>query len=421
MRISTTQMFQNGIDTMQRRQAEMSRTQNQLGTGRRILSPSDDPSGSVQTLQFESRIQQSKQFQRNGTLAEQRLRLTEVTMAAMNNGLHRVRTLAVQANNATQTPETRGYIALEMRQVMQEMVELGNTKDANGEYIFAGNQAHVQPFSMDGAGNIVYQGDGEQREVSISSVRTIRLGDAGSTVFGGGGNELLKDGNGVFTVSPDPDADNTGSGIITSGIVTDAGEWDGNTSYRLVFEGEGDNLGYRVVAVDDGSPVFPVDEDGNPSQDPIAYKQGAAISFQGIQVQVSGSPNDGDAFVIRPSEPHSIFDGLNKLVKALEKGRSGGGTAPVNNAINQSLTEIDNMMEHLLSVRATVGTRLNAVESQAQLHGEQVLQLESTLSEIRDLDYAEAISRFSLQQVGLQAAQQSYVQVQRLSLFDYLR
>ncbi|SEQ12036.1 flagellar hook-associated protein 3 FlgL [Ectothiorhodospira magna] len=422
MRISTTQMFQNGIETMQRKQAEMSRTQNQLSTGRRILSPSDDPSGSVQTLQFESRIQQTKQFQRNGALAEQRLRLAEVTIAAIGDGMQRVRTLTVQANNATQTDETRGYIALEIRQIIQEMMELGNTKDANGEYIFAGNQSHIQPFTVGSDGKVIYQGDGEQREVSISPVRKVRLGDAGSTVFGDSGSQALLNGNGVFTVSPD--GDNTGSGIISSGTVTDIAAWEANTAnapYRLAFSEDVDgNLQYQVLD-DADNPVDVIGADGNPTPGPVPYVDGTAISFHGIQVQVTGTPADEDEFLIEPAQPHSVFDGLYKLVDALEGGTSGGGTTPVNNAINQALTEMDNMMEHLLSVRATVGTRLNAVESQNSLHAEQTLQLESTLSEIRDLDYADAISRFSLQQVGLQAAQQTYVQVQRLSLFDYLR
>ncbi|MFP4245215.1 MAG: flagellar hook-associated protein FlgL [Ectothiorhodospira sp.] len=405
MRISTSQIFQNGVDVMQRQQAEMARTQNQLSTGRRILTPSDDPSGSVQTLQFESRVKQTEQYQRNGELAERRLRLTESTLADVGDGLQRIRSLAVQANNASQTDETRGHLAKEMRQVLDGLVDLANTRDANGEYLFAGYRSETRPFAADAAGEIVYQGDQGSREVDISPVRRIAVGDAGDAVFGGaeGG---LKDGNGEFTVTPDPD--NTGSGVAGAGQVVNRAAWNGGAggSFTLEFISEEE---YEVR--DDGGGVV---------AGPESFESGQSIEFNGIQLQVKGRPDAGDSFEIRASEEQTLFQGLDRMITALETG-SGDTTAPVNNAINRGLTELDGALEHVLDVRATVGARLNALESQDGMHEEHTLQMETTLSEIRDLDYAEAISRFNQQQVSLQAAQQSYTQVARLSLFDFMR
>ncbi|MBK1691538.1 flagellar hook-associated protein FlgL [Ectothiorhodospira mobilis] len=401
MRISTSQIFQNGVDVMQRQQAEIARTQNQLATGRRILAPSDDPSGSVQTLQFESRVQQTEQYQRNGQLAERRLRLTETTLAGVGDGLQRIRALAVQANNASQTDETRGYLAEEMRQVLDGLVDLANTRDANGEYLFAGYRSETRPFVADATGEIVYQGDDGAREVDISPVRRIAVGDAGSAVFGG-----IPDGNGDFTVIPDPG--NSGSGVADTGQVVDQAAWNGGAGgpFTLEFISEEE---YRVL-----------DNGGGVVAGPASFESGQGIEFNGIQLQVKGRPDAGDSFEIRASQEQTLFQGLDRMISALESG-SGGTTAPVNNAINRGLTELDSALEHVLDVRSTVGARLNALESQNGLHEEQILQMETTLSEIRDLDYAEAISRFNLQQVSLQAAQQSYTQVARLSLFDFIR
>ncbi|MCG5524507.1 flagellar hook-associated protein FlgL [Ectothiorhodospira haloalkaliphila] len=421
MRISTSQIFQNGIDVIQRQQAEISRTQNQLGTGRRILSPSDDPSGSVQALQFESRIEQTKQFQRNGGLAEQRLRLTEVTLASVGDGLQRIRELSVKANNATETDETRRYIAGEMQQVLNSLVDLGNTRDANGEYLFAGYKSQTQPFVMKN-GEVEYQGDDKARQVDISPVRKMAVGDPGNQVFGDAGvSGALKDGNGTFTTLPDDE--NAGSGVIGAGSVVDRKGWQeavdaaaGELSYSVTFADDGET--FTVQAFDNGAELTDAPFDTLPTD--VPFKSGESIAFNGISFDIKGTPADGDEFTIRPSEPQSLFAGVQNIIDALQSP-VGTSTAPVNNAINRGLSELDNALGHVLDTRATVGARLNALENQDNLNRDQILQLETTISEIRDLDYAEAISRFNLQQVGLQAAQQSYTQVARLTLFDYIR
>ncbi|MBK1673444.1 flagellar hook-associated protein 3 [Ectothiorhodospira shaposhnikovii] len=412
MRISTNQIFQNGVDTMIRQQAALARTQNQLSTGRRILSPSDDPSGSVQALQFESRISQTNQYQRNLDLAEQRVRFSEVTLGAVSNDLQRIRELAVRANNATETDETRRYIALEMQEILDGLVDLANTRDANGEYLFAGYQSQTKPFVVDAAGTVIYQGDSQSRQVDISPVRKVTVSDPGNAVFEG-----ILDGNGIFRTLV---GNNTGSGVIDSGQVVDLAAWNTNAAdgpFEIRFTQVGEDTTYQVV--DSGGNFVPViGEDGTPTTDPVPYVSGSSIQFLGIQVEVQGSPNDGDTFAVRASEAQSMFASIQDMIDALNTG-VGSSTAPVNNAINRGLTELDNLMGHVLDTRATMGARLNVLESQENMNADQILQMKTTLSEIRDLDYAEAISRFSLQQVSLQAAQLSYMQVQRLSLFDY--
>src|SRR5690606_33862678 len=99
---------------------------------------------------------------------------------------------------------------------------------------------------------------------------------------------------------------------------------------------------------------------------------------------------------------------------------SEAGRARLNNAVNRALATLDQGLERLLDVRASVGARLKSVESQRNINEDVLLQLQTNLSDVEDLDYAEAISRFNLQQTTLQAAQQTYVQVQRLSLFNFL-
>jgi flagellar hook-associated protein 3 FlgL len=105
-----------------------------------------------------------------------------------------------------------------------------------------------------------------------------------------------------------------------------------------------------------------------------------------------------------------IFTTLESLATDLEANAPNGS----------SLDQIDRAMDHLLGFRATAGARLNALESQEDINGALLVQLEKTRSTIEDLDYAEAATRLSQESVILQAAQQSFVKVQNLNLFNFL-
>jgi flagellar hook-associated protein 3 FlgL len=402
MRVSTTQIFRNGIGAIQDNQQSLARTQLQLGTGKRILSPADDPSGAVQAMEFRSAVQKTEQYQRNGGLLEQRLQLSESILSSVGEGLQRVRELALQGNNATQTNETRSYIAGEIRQVLDELLQLANTRDANGEYIYAGITSLTQPFSPGSGGDVIYNGDDGQRKLQISPVRQVPIGDSGQAVF-----MDIPTGNGTFAVRDDPG--NTGGGVIDAGSVTDFSAWVPD-DYSIGFSEVGGELVYEVR--DGGGAVI---------LGPEPFQEGEAIRFNGVETRILGMPAAGDSFSLSPSASQDMFSTYRQLAEALESPVTDtAGRARLNNAVNRALVDLDQALGNVIDTRASVGARLKTVENQRNINEDVLLQFKSTLSEIEDLDYAEAISRFNLQQTSLQAAQQSYVQVQRLSLFNYL-
>ena len=137
----STSMFQNlAVQAMLDSQAKLSKTQLQVSTGRRILSPADDPSASAQILELSQGKSMAGQYQENGNVATARLQLEEGILANVTNVLQRINELTVQANNATQSNEARRGIASELQERVEELLGLANTQDANGEHIFAGIQ-----------------------------------------------------------------------------------------------------------------------------------------------------------------------------------------------------------------------------------------------------------------------------------------
>jgi flagellar hook-associated protein 3 FlgL len=204
-------MYQQGVQTMLNKQAELAKTQQQVATGDRILAPSDDPAAATRILELNQAIANNNQFQRNADVADARLGVEEAVLTSFTDQLQRVRELAVQGNNDTLTPEDRDSIATEVREILDSLLQIANTKDSNGEYIFAGYQTGTEPFSHDGMGNFTYAGDQGQRMLQIGSSAQVAIGDSGSDVFmrvddGAGGKISVFDAVYEFIVDLEADA-----------------------------------------------------------------------------------------------------------------------------------------------------------------------------------------------------------------------
>jgi len=153
----------------------------------------------------------------------------------------------------------------------------------------------------------------------------------------------------------------------------------------------------------------------------IVFNPGASISFDGLQVSLTGTPAGGDAFTISPSVNQDIFTTTQNLIEALETSTDSlTERTAFHNSINRVLGNIDQAFNNVNEVRAQVGSRLNLIENQLNLNEAATLQAQTTLSSIEDLDFAEAVSRLQLQTTSLQAAQQSFLRIQGLSLFNFL-
>jgi flagellar hook-associated protein 3 FlgL len=299
-RISTSMLFNRGTNAMLEQQAKLSQTELQLATGRRILSPKDDPVGAAYLLDLSSTISQVEQYQDNADRARSRLELEEATLKGVTDLMPRIVELTVQGLNDTNTAPDREAIAMELRQINDELLALANTRDSNGEYIFAGFDADDIPFSQPVEGTYAYDGDMGSRRLQISATR-------------------------------------------------------------------------QVVDRDSGFDVF-------------------------MDVQtVTGTKRN-------------IFETLHQVITGLESNAPDGAL----------LDDVHLAHQHVLDFRAKTGARLNTLESQAGVNEDFLVSMKTARSQVEDLDYAEAVSRFQQQLLALQAAQQSFTKVQGLSLFNYL-
>lgn len=397
MRISSSGTFASGLAAMQRLQAALDQTQRQISSGRRILTPSDDPIASARSLEIRESIGRLEQFDRNANIAGNRLAQEESALGSVNNVLQRVRELALQANNATQSNESRRLIAIEMRQQLDQLVQIANQKDGNGSQLFAGNLESTTPVTRMGA-TYSYNGDQGQRLIQIGEGRQVADGDSGAAVFFN-----IRNGNGSFSTAPA--SGNTGSGVLAGGSLVDPSAWD-QDQYTVRFI---DQTNYEVL---DSSAAVVTSG---------TFQPGDTLAFRGIEVTLDGQPEAADEFNVAPSRFQDVFSVVDNLATALEQGSTDPASqAMLNNSVNSGLQNIDQAIGNVLDVRIQVGSRLAAIENQVDNNGAFELTFRETLANIEDLDYAEALSRLSLEVTTLEAAQQSFVRTQSISLFNYL-
>ncbi len=441
-RISTGQISQYSLETMLKNQKALSRTQLQISTGRRILAPADDPYGSSRLLNLKETVAINEQYQVNAGHAKNRLNLEEGVLEGVGNAIQRIRELAIQANNGTQTRESRNFIAQEIQKLFDQILDLANSTDANGEYLFSGYKGKTRPFAPDVTGTVQYYGDDGQRRLKIGTATSVEVSDSGADVF-----MAVKNGNGTFTTADNPN--NQGSGIIDPGSVIGTYYPDTYTIKFLppsnpadptappeyyVLNGDGEVIvAGSGVTPPGGTPLYPDEatflaavaggtDTGVPYQE---YESIAGLDLYGIQTHITGTPVantvPGDSFTIEPSANQSLFTTIQNLIATLDIAPvNEASTARFHNAMNRAIIDLDQNLGKILEVRARVGARLNTVDKQLDINESINLQMKQSVSEIEDLDYAEAVTRLNLQLVGLQGAQQTYIKINGLSLFNYL-
>jgi flagellar hook-associated protein 3 FlgL len=217
----------------------------------------------------------------------------------------------------------------------------------------------------------------------------------------------IPEGNGTFVTAVNPA--NTGGGSISVGSVTDPNSWVPD-DYTLTFTSASN---WEIT--DSATPTPNVVASG-------AYTSGSAIAFNGVQFVVKGTPAVGDTFSIEESHSEDVFASLDRIVDALRtSGNDPASNAKLSSTLERSLQQVDQASDQFLSVRGQVGSRLSALDTADMAREDLNVDIDTALSDLRDLDYAEAIARMNQQLVGLQAAQMSYSQISQLSLFNYLK
>ena len=183
MKISTSQLFDNSVNQMNRQQSKIAEMQAKLASGKQIVKPSDDSEKSAVIQRLQTAIDRQSVYQRSLDTAENRLASEESALMSSERILQRIRQLAVQSNTDTLSVDDKEILANEITSLREELLSLANTQDVNGNYVFAGSNVQAKAFDVNADGDIIYQGDKTQTSVDISDQRRLVLNRAGDEVF----------------------------------------------------------------------------------------------------------------------------------------------------------------------------------------------------------------------------------------------
>jgi len=396
-RISTGMMYQQSINTMLAKQAKLAHTQQQLSSGQRLVTAKDDPVAAGTAVGLDRAVAELERFGMNASAVQNRLGLQENALTQVGDAMARVNELVIQANNAAMGDDSRQAISTELKSIYAGLLDLANSTDGAGRYLFGGTSDGSAPFAIAG-GNVIYSGDQTQRQVEVAPDMFVADTLPGSEVF-----LRLRTGDG--RIDGQPAAGNTGTGLLMGFSVTDSTAWDGDT-YTLSF-GAGNT--YQVV--DGGGAVVATG----------AYAKGESIAFAGVQMKIDGQPANGDSFTLGPAGSRDIFATVQGLIDTLETSpTTDTQRAVMQNSLQAAMRDIATAQGKMIDARASGGAQLSAIDDAAALREANNVTLQGTLSTLRDLDWAEAIGRYQMENTALQAAQTVFMQMQSLSLFKLM-
>lgn len=402
MRVSTAQFYtQNGLQ-MSNKQANVNEQSTYISSGKRVITAKDDAVSFSTLTGYKDDLASLERYQRNITQAENRNSRQEVLFTGSTDILNELRDLLLQANNGVRTREDLDAFANQMKHGLESMLDIANTQDETGTYIFAGHQIDNEPFSIQPDNSVIYNGDNGVRELQIAKNIIIPINQPGDAAF-----QKVKNATGDFSANYNT---NTSGVSIISADVVDRNLYNGAVNnpqdYNFTFTAP-NNL---TVTDSLSNVVYPS----------TPYVAGQIISFEGIEVQLNGNPLPGDDFDITPQSNISLFDTIKSAIDWLNASNSPTVQEQHQVDFNTILNQFNNALDHISSNRAESGINLQLIERQKNNHLDAELYLNESRSDIEDLDYAKAVSEFEQSKIALQAAQQTFNQIKDLNLFNYI-
>ena len=533
MRLSSAQIFNLADKNMARASQAAIKTQEQISTGKRVLTPADDPVAATKIMQIVNDLSAVDQYKKNIDIAKNSLTLEESTLDAVNNVIIRAQELAVKAaNTATLSESDYEVLATEIDEQLKEVLNLVNTQNANGDFVFGGYKSASAPFTGDSSTGFKYHGDDGQQFIQVATSTTVAATDSGKRIF----LDIASANNSISTYTGPTNKSNPPA-QISVGQVLDQNAYDEFYPNDMVitFNATSDinPVGQNYTVTDRASNRVLI------ANEP--FRGGDEIVVKGVSVRVSGTPMAGEsaiasqfnfgeqtpmnfpAVIAAPGETFTLkvgskietlklqgnFNNANDLALALNDVANGnaqklanlnivasdqgfsqtqgfninvgkasatiagafgindpiagvttnnGKTATagdrfyidssekqdilttlarfsdamksydgkpetrdkLSRQVAATIANLGNAQTSVLNVTASIGARINTLDSTTDLHLDTEIINKEVLGNIRDTDVAEASIRLAQQTLILQAAQQSFLRVSQLNLFARL-
>jgi flagellar hook-associated protein 3 FlgL len=182
IRIASSTMYDRITSQLNQQQVRLAATQERISSGKNILRPSDAPDEMAALDRLESAARQSMRFLDNLAYGTAHLNNQEISINAFDDGVRRAYEVMLQASNDTYSDEQKEVFAIELEQLKDEFLQLANTRDEHGTYIFSGYVQETPPFSMVD-GEVIYNGDDAYKTIFSDVGVELKIGMPGSQLF----------------------------------------------------------------------------------------------------------------------------------------------------------------------------------------------------------------------------------------------
>ena len=415
-RVATAYMYDTAVRNLTTRQSSLSNLQENLTAGKRVLRPSDDPVSAAQAERAMTRITRIQTEQRALDAQRNAVTQAESSLGDAVDLMQQARELVISAGNATLTASDRANIATQLQGVRTQLQSVANRKDTNGVPLLSALGSAAAPF-LNAMGGF----DGLAGQTTGSSV----------------GIPNALDGDAAFMFQPQRDAvfnasitavtpqnHGLGSSAVTSTnpaqLALDpngnAFQYQINVTYVAGTAPGTMAAQYNVASTPAGAPLNGTNPFTSADFDPKQPASVPVTAIPGLSLNLTGNPQIGDTVQLTLSPSSSIFNTLDTAIQGI------GAASPTNTtqAVGQALANLDSGMARLQMVRSYAGELLNRADRISGDQDTRTVQLKADRSNAEDLDMIQGVSDFQNQQVGYQAALQSYAMVQKLSLFNFI-
>ncbi len=403
MRVTTNMSYQSSMRALQKASERLDKASEQMTTGDKFATAGEDPTGMAQKLSLTSKITAFQQYSVNGSLLDSSLTLEGTILDSVTTNLQSAYTLTQKSVNGAMSDSDKKSIASELEQLQTQLYDLMNSKNADGEYIFGGNQSQTQPFVKNDVGDYEFKGDTGQRMIQVAPSVQIAANDSGLSVFQQVATRR--------TVSSATATD------LTIGVSSQS-EFD--SFFRNQYD-------FKIPA----NNQYTISTTASPDQYQITgkngytqtgdYIPGEAINFNGVSLTMTAAAGSGPAqqFTLDAPANDNVLNSLNKMIEAL-KNSSALTEEEWTSTVANVQTHINNTLDRVGITQGAVGGRQNNLDQVLTSNASLEVIATEARANVAEIDIYEAISNVSQQENALTMAQQAFSKVHSSTLFDYL-
>lgn len=410
-RLGSANTYDVAIRNVMTRQSSLEKLQENLTSGKKIVRASDDPTGAAIAERAIMRLARIETDQRALASQKSSIAQAESTLGDFNDALQNFRDLVVSAGNGSHTAQERRSIADQLTGLRNQILTLANRKDTNGMPLFSALGSALQPFVGPQALPLDYTFAGLPGQTASTDV-AIPFALDGDQAF-----MMQPARDGVYNVTlgnvtaPSHVLTTSGVQLIDSSLVT-------GSPYTVTI------TGVDTTSVPGTTTVTWDVADTTGATGPFSGTKTYAsttnasidvVEIPGLSLSIKGAPSVGDVLKVDPRP--SIFSVLDDAIRDIGSATDGNAASQ---AVGQAITNIDIGIGRVSAVRGQAGDLLNRADRISANQEKRSIQVEGDRSRAEDLDMTKGISDFQNQQTGFSAALQSYAQIQKLSLFNFL-